>query len=366
MITGADEYPFHQTPEPMAYAGTDRNFYDRYFFNGYSPDGEIFFAIAFGVYPNLDIMDGAVSILHDGKQHNVRASKRMQGERSVLQVGPLSIHIEQPLRKSRIVLADNDSGMTIDVTMTARHAPVEEPRFTRRIGTRSLMDYTRMTQNVEWSGSVSVDGYRFELDGRKVRGTRDRSWGIRPVGLPDPQPPAAGGLSQFFWLWNPCNFDDYVAFSHTNDDEYGRPWNRLGAIQAIGGDIIKFDEVEYQYEWEGPSSRKIKELRALCQSEQGDAVLTFRPTATFFMPGLGYMHPEWGHGTDHGDLAVTHDTWDVHQCLLDPRFLHIQAISDVTLEFQGAIHQGTGVVEQMFVGTHAPTGMGEGLDVDRS
>ena len=365
MITGADEYPFHQTPEPMAYAGTDRNFYDRYFFNGYSSDGEIFFAIAFGVYPNLDIMDGAVSILQGGQQHNFRASKRMQGERSVLQVGPLSIHIEQPLVTSRIVLANNDSGMTIDVTMTARHAPVEEPRFTRRIGTRSLMDYTRMTQNVEWSGFVSVDGKYTELDGRKVRGTRDRSWGIRPVGLPDPQPPAAGGLSQFFWLWNPCNFDDYVAFSHTNDDEHGRPWNRLGAIQEIGGELIKFEDVEYEYEWEGAASRRIKELRALCQSEQGDAVLTFRPTATFFMPGLGYMHPEWGHGTDHGELAVMHETWDVHQCLLDPRFLHIQAICDVTLEFQGKTHQGAGVVEQMFIGPHAPTGMGEGLDVHR-
>ena len=35
-LSKGDDYPIHQTPEPVAYAGTDRNFYDRYFFNGYS------------------------------------------------------------------------------------------------------------------------------------------------------------------------------------------------------------------------------------------------------------------------------------------------------------------------------------------
>ena len=43
MLTPADDYRLHQTPEPMAYAGSDRNFYDRFFFNGYSADGAQFF-----------------------------------------------------------------------------------------------------------------------------------------------------------------------------------------------------------------------------------------------------------------------------------------------------------------------------------
>ena len=57
MLSKGDDYPIHQTAEPVAYAGTDRNFYDRYFFNGYAPDGSGFFAIAFGVYPHLDVAD---------------------------------------------------------------------------------------------------------------------------------------------------------------------------------------------------------------------------------------------------------------------------------------------------------------------
>ena len=60
VLTKGDEYPVHQTPEPIAYSGTDRNFYDRYFFNGYEPDGGNFFAAAFGVYPQLGIVDGVI------------------------------------------------------------------------------------------------------------------------------------------------------------------------------------------------------------------------------------------------------------------------------------------------------------------
>jgi len=31
MLSKADDYPVHQRAEPIATAGTDRNFYDRYF-----------------------------------------------------------------------------------------------------------------------------------------------------------------------------------------------------------------------------------------------------------------------------------------------------------------------------------------------
>lgn len=361
MITGADEYPFHQTAEPMAYAGTDRNYYDRFFFNGYTPDGDVFFAIAFGLYPHLDIMDGAVCVLKDGKQHNVRVSRRMKADRSVLKVGPLSIEIQKPLVQSKVVLAENESGISLDITFQARHEPIEEPRFTRRIGTRSFMDYTRLTQNVAWSGQIRIGGETIKLDPGSSFGTRDRSWGVRPIGAPDSQPPPQGNLSQFFWLWNPCNFEDYVAFSHTNDDEFGRPWNRRAGIQKIGGELVEFDDVEYEYEWV-PDSRRIKSLRATLKGEAGEATIAFTPFSNFYMSGLGYTHPVWGHGTDHGEDAFEYDVIDTSSCQsTDPIYLHIQALSKAELSFNGDTRSGMGVVEQLFVGAHRPTGMAEGL-----
>ena len=60
MLTPADDYPLHQTADPIAFARTDRNFYDRFFFNGDHATGDIFFATALGVYPQLNVMDASI------------------------------------------------------------------------------------------------------------------------------------------------------------------------------------------------------------------------------------------------------------------------------------------------------------------
>ena len=46
MLTKADDYPIHQLPIPVSEVGSERNFYDRYFFNGYNQGGDVFFAVA--------------------------------------------------------------------------------------------------------------------------------------------------------------------------------------------------------------------------------------------------------------------------------------------------------------------------------
>lgn len=81
MLTHLDEYPIHQTPEPIAHPSTgDRNFYDRYFFNGYDADGEIFFAVALGLYPNRRVMDASLSVIRDGVQRSIHASRLAPAE----------------------------------------------------------------------------------------------------------------------------------------------------------------------------------------------------------------------------------------------------------------------------------------------
>ncbi|HEX3059525.1 MAG TPA: hypothetical protein VHP62_09205, partial [Usitatibacter sp.] len=207
MLSRADDYPIHQLPEPIATAGTDRNFYDRYFFNGYTPDGSLYFALAFGVYPHLNVMDAAFSLIVDGVQHNLRASRVLNMERMDTRVGPISIEVVEPLKTLRVRVAENDHGLSADLTFHARALAVEEPRFTYRIGPRTLLDYTRLTQNGSYEGFIEHAGQRFDI-GRTVLGTRDRSWGVRPIGLSDPQMVAPPRMPQFYWLWAPINFED--------------------------------------------------------------------------------------------------------------------------------------------------------------
>src|SRR3546814_17879021 len=96
------------------------------------------------------------------------------------------------------------------------------------------MDYTRMTQNGHWSGWLSVNGQRVEV-GAGGTGTRDRSWGIRPVGASEPQPPHEGNSSQFFWLWTLCNFETRLPFIHNTDDGSHNPCHRLAGARGACG-----------------------------------------------------------------------------------------------------------------------------------
>ena len=178
MLTKADDFPIHQTPEPIAYSGTDRNFYDRYFFNGYQPDGTEFFAIAFGVYPHLNVADAHFSVIRNGIEHCLHASRVLHMERMDLTAGPIRIEVLEPLQKLKVTVAKTD-GIAAEIVFEGRTFPIEEPRFMRRIGPRAFMDYTRLTQNVRCTGWIEVDGVRKELAAGTV-GTRDRSWGVRP------------------------------------------------------------------------------------------------------------------------------------------------------------------------------------------
>ncbi|PKP87727.1 MAG: hypothetical protein CVT78_05250 [Alphaproteobacteria bacterium HGW-Alphaproteobacteria-17] len=354
MLTKGDDFPLHQSAEPIAFAGTDRNFYDRYFFNGYAPDGSVFFAAAMGFYPQLGIVDAAFCVLIDGVQHNLRASRRSAGERLDLAVGPISIRIDAPLEQLTLRILANDGPLSGELQFTGRHFPIEEPRFTRRNGTRLFMDYTRMTQNGQWSGWLAVGGQRIEA-GADWAGTRDRSWGIRPVGAAEPQPPPEGNFHQFFWLWTPCNFSDRSLFFHSNDDGAGDAWNRRAVLADRNGGERHFADPGFAVEWQ-PGTRRLQKLTADLDRSTRLALTPAGPL--FAMSGLGYTHPVWGHGFDHGGLEVAHDRLsEAERAWGNPLAMHVQALVTAELVDGDRRVVGIGVLEQLFVGPHAPTGL---------
>ena len=82
MLSPLDDYPVHQISEPMRYVGTsDRNFYDRYYFNihgageVHGTDDELFAVIGVGQYPNLSVADAFVSVLWGDDHRVVRSSQ---------------------------------------------------------------------------------------------------------------------------------------------------------------------------------------------------------------------------------------------------------------------------------------------------
>ena len=363
MLSKADDYPVHQLPEPIATAGSDRNFYDRYFFNGYSPDGAVFFACALGVYPHLNVMDAAFSVVRDGVQRNLRASKLLDMERLDTRVGPIAVEVIEPLNKLRVRVCRNEHGIAADLVFTARARPVEEPRFTFRQGPRTVMDYTRLTQNGSYEGVIELGGTPIAI-GANVLGTRDRSWGVRPIGLSDPQTPAPPRPPQFYWLWAPLNFDDRFMLYHVNADGTGKPWNTASVIGALG-DAAPAHMAHCRSTLAFKSGTRHAKAATIVAVDDagGEWRATLAPKFNFYMSGIGYMHPEWGHGQYKGENALGYDIYDLAAVNEnDPRFLHVQAFCEAALEGPGGARSGRGVLEQLIVGPHAPSGFKEILD----
>jgi len=359
MITKADDYPVHQTADPIAYTATsDRNFYDRYFFNGYSRDGATYFAAALGAYPNRGIMDAAFSVVHGGRQYVVRASRRMGQERMDTRVGPVTVEVLAPLERLRLQIGPNPHGLAADLLFRSRAGVIEEPRFHQRYEGRVFMDYTRLTQHGSWSGTIQVEGASIDLAASTWWGSRDRSWGVRPVGERD-----LGGAPnlkpQFYWLWAPCNFDDLCTHFDVNEYADGTRWHEVGMIARPGQAPESAARVGYRLALQkGTRHARSAEIDLVSRAgEEHRIALT--PLYNFYMIGIGYGHPMWGHGMYVGDDVVGGESWNLSE--VDPtvpQHLHIQAVC----EARSGSRSGIGILEQLVIGPHAPSGFRELLD----
>jgi hypothetical protein len=365
MLSPFDDYPMHQTAAPIAQpASGDRNRYDRYFFNGYDADGEVFFAAAMGHYPNRHVVDAAFSVVHAGVQRSVFASGRMDLERST-RIGPITVDVIEPLRTLRLHVDKGTSDIGADLTFRARTAAVEEPRLLLVDGTNPLGDWTRLAQWGTWSGSIHAGGADLAIDPSQHVGTRDRSWGVRPNGEPPGGAPRLS-LPSIFWLWAPVNFEDCCTHLALFEHADGRRWYesalRVPVVDHDGpvfgaaavASLHHHHRVDFDLEYR-PGTRRSRAFTLACADRDGSVdTLTFEPLLDFQMSGIGYTHPSWAHGTWHGDSEVGHETLILKEVdPIAPSNVHVQQLCRVRM----GDRTGTGVLEQLIIGPHRPTGL---------
>jgi hypothetical protein len=90
------------------------------------------------------------------------------------------------------------------------------------------------------------------------------------------------------------------------------------------------------------------------QGRQALPAITFEKLCTFRMRGIGYSHPTFGHGTNHGELEVGGESIPLDEFEpTDPSSIHIQTLCRVRVGDE----VGVGVLEQLAFGPHAPTGL---------
>ncbi len=181
MLGPIDEYPVHQVPQPIAWPGSsDRNFYDRSYFNAHDRTGDIFVITGIGYYPNLGVKDAFLLVRRGDTQTAVHLSDAIDQDRLNQHVGNYRVEVVEPLHKLRIVL-DETEGIAADLTWEGLFDVVQEQRHVLRAGNRVTLDAQRFAQ-VGTLERPAVDRRRGRSTSTRRRwiGTRDRSWGIRP------------------------------------------------------------------------------------------------------------------------------------------------------------------------------------------
>ncbi|MBR0934301.1 hypothetical protein [Bradyrhizobium jicamae] len=371
MLNKLDDFPIHQTPEPIAHPATsDRNVYDRTWFNGYAADGSYYFGIGMAIYPHRGILDCAFSTVRPGeRQHCFYGSRRAPMERTDMQVGPFRIEVIEPMKRARIVLEDNDSGIACCLTFSARTAAIQEARQTLWTGARRTMDATRFDQFGRWSGWVKTPDGEFKVDETLCHGVKDRSWGVRGVGERESggAPRTPGGIC---FLWAPLFWEDHITHAIFFDGQEGEALVREGIVAPLYASEAEVPGVEDGKDRRMATARhRVKYVPGtrLASSAEIDLVdidgtvrtIQLEPILKFQMKGLGYGHPEWGQGMWKGEFATGHESFDPHQLNpLEPWHLHTQQV----VRASDGIRTGIGVLEQIVAGPYAPGGFTEFFD----
>ena len=366
MLVPFDDYPVHQTSVPLAQAGAGNpHYYDRFWFNGFRED--LMFGVAFCSYPNRQIMDGAFSVVQNGRQLSVFASGRINPDPVNTSMGPIRVEIVEPMRVNRVRVDAPTYGLVADLTYTANTVAVEEARQIQYDGARLFMDCTRATQWGTWTGTLCVDGTEIDLGQKGIWATKDRSWGTRTThgaygGAPKPP-------TQMLFLWSPIHFDDECFHFLVFEKPDGSQWAddamivpKIGTAQQVPDSRIEptpLARVEHFIDW-APGTRRSRCATLITHTLEGESdEMRLEPLMTFQMKGIGYGHPVWGHGEWHGELAIGGENYaENSQDCLQPENLHVQQL--VRARWRGK--QGLGVLEQIVVGPHGRYGFCDFLD----
>ena len=361
MLSSWDDYPVHQVAETIRHVGTsDRNFYDRYYFNLHGSSDELFMVMGLGQYPNLGVQD-AFACVRRGERHRVVRASRELEDRMDTSVGPFRVEVVEPLHKVRFILEPSEHGIACDVTWSGAIPAFEEPRQYIRKRGRVLFDTMRFAQTGCWTGQLEVGGEHFEVTPDRWWGTRDRSWGVRPVGEPE-HPGIRQGEGQMTGMWNysPMQFADHSILYLLNETNEGE--RLIEEAVRIWSDPAREPEwlgrPEYDHSLISGTRVVEKSKLAFPEAPGGGFEVSATPlTHAFIAVGTGYgMDQDWRHGMYQGPLVVQgldleHD---------EVGKIGQYGVVDHVARFEYDGNTGFGLHEQAFIGAFEQVGLKDG------
>jgi len=369
VLSSMDDYPIHQIAAPVRHVGpSDRNFYDRYYFNLHGSTDELFMVIGMGQYPNLATQDAFACVCSQGKQRVLRASREL-GDRMDTTVGPFRVEVLEPLHRVRVIADASEHPMAFDLTWTGAIPAFEEPQHFVRAHGRVLFDSHRFAQTGYWEGTIEVEGETVPVTPDRWKGTRDRSWGVRPVGEAEPagiraSTPSMAGM----WNYAPMQFDDYsiIYIVQEPDAADGHPAERV-----MDEAVRVWHDPDRPADWLGraehahtfhPGTRMVaSSVLSFPDAPGGPFEVAVTPLIDSHIGiGTGYgFDADWKHGAWQGPLVVQGLTLDTKAD--KDRFF---GIVDAVSRFESSTGDvGYGLHEYMFLGPYARYGFTSFMDV---
>ena len=235
-LTSFDDYPFHQGFTPFNVPVTsDTHYQDGYYFAWYRP-GEHWFC-GLRRHPNTNVMDGYAGVVAGGEQVSIRFSRVLRPNHDEIEVGPFRIDIVEPMRRQRLRLGDNPTGLSFDVEITSPGFPfLESPHVHYRHG-KLFNQVLRYSQASRAAGWTSVAGDR--TDG-EWHACRDHSWGVRSAMGPHI---AVRGIETLdvdpraIRIWIPFQVDDHYGFFHMHEDAKGGVLDFEGRLEFADREV---------------------------------------------------------------------------------------------------------------------------------
>jgi hypothetical protein len=378
MLGPTDEFPIHQIPQPISWPGaSDRNFYDRSYFNAHDRTGDIFLITGIGYYPNLGVKDAFVLVRRRSRggdseasdtQTAVHLSDGIDQDRLNQHVLGYRVEVSEPLHKLRIILEETD-GIAVDLTWNGLFDVIQEQRHVLRSGTRVTLDAQRFAQVGSWAGSIAIDGEEIKVDPDVWIGSRDRSWGIRPIGEAEPAGrPADPPFEGMWWLYVPMAFDEFAICLIIQEEPNGfrslndvtRIW-RDGRVEQLGWPRVK---IHYTSGTRIPTGATIE-----ATAQDGGALLQFEVESKLPVPihvGGGYGgDSDWLHGMWKGDKFTERLTYDMTDPAIVGRagFGVIDHVGRAVCTENGKSVEGWGLFEHGALGRHDPSGFADWLTV---
>jgi hypothetical protein len=362
MLSPLDDLLAHQIPETFDRVGTsDRNFFDRYYFNVHACSGELFMIVGMGQYPNLGVTDAFVVLVQDGVQRLVRASRELGANRLDTQVGPIGVQVLEGLVSLRVTCDPNEWDVDFDLVWEAGVPANEEPPSFQRHLARVVSDGRRFVQTGRWRGYLRVGDAVHEVTPDRWWGGRDHSWGIRPVGEPEP-PGIRTRPEGVMACWTPMQFPDWSLVSFAFEDAHGfRTGESAVRLHALGSGRATehLGRPDYALTFE-PGSRRLHEATITVPVPDADPLVVRATPLTRICldKGTGYGgDADWRHGMYQGPLKVEGRSWP--QGELFPT----SGIDASLCRYECGDAVGYGVFDLVVAGVHRPSGFTSPTDV---